>query len=115
MKKGEKRIRVDILKKTIVDGEEVKVKVGEKDIYETNPYSGSGAFNMSWADRNKMPRENSKRQTLLREAGKNKNVATAKDVAKLEKEIMVLEESKKLADSTLKTLESIETETSKPV
>jgi hypothetical protein len=66
MKKGDKRIRVDVLKKTEVDGKEVKVKVGEKDIYETNRFSGSGAFNMSWDARNKMPRPGSKRQRKLR-------------------------------------------------
>lgn len=65
MKKGERRIRVAVMDKKT--GE----KIGEKDIYERNIFSGSGAFNMSWQDRNKLPRENSKRQQLLREKKKN--------------------------------------------
>ena len=66
MKKGDKRIRVDIIEKKEVDGKEIRTKVGEKDIYETRPFSGVGAFNMSWESRNKMPRPDSKRQRILR-------------------------------------------------
>jgi hypothetical protein len=67
MKKGDRRIRVDIIKKEMVDGKEVRIKVGEKDIYETNRFTGLGAFDMSWEKRNRSPRPDSKRQQKLKE------------------------------------------------
>jgi hypothetical protein len=70
MKKGDKRIRVDVFKKevVVVDGKEVvhKTHAGKKDIYETNRFSGSGAFNMSFEQRNRMPRADSLRQQRIR-------------------------------------------------
>lgn len=72
MKKGDKRVRVNILDKKT--GE----KIGEKDIYETNKFAGSGGFMMSWADRNKMPRPNSQRQQKLEK--ERKDAETSKSI-----------------------------------
>lgn len=67
MKKGDKRVRVKIKDKKT--GE----VIGEKDIYERNQFAGQNGWLMSWDDRNKAPKYNSKRQTAIRERNKKNN------------------------------------------
>lgn len=50
----------------IKDKETGKV-IGKKVIYEKNKFGGQNNWLMSWADSNKAPKYNSKRQTRLRE------------------------------------------------